>query len=382
MSEAPPAVDLRVLGPLELHVDGAQLPLPGGKPRALLAVLAVNRNRVVAADSIADAIWDSAPPAAYLASLQVFMSTLRRTLRQSAADGQVRITTQPPGYRLTLDDSLIDIGRFGRATVAGNELFRSRRYAEAAEQFRAALGEWSGRALADLRGLRFADDFAAAVEEDRLLTLQARIEADLACGRDAAVVPELTRLTAEHPLREPFWVQLAKALYRLGRQADALAALRRIREVLSEELGIDPGSALREVERQILNQEPLDAPAAAEPTAGSDAGRQPAAMLPTVSDSPVVLSAARVVLPSGDSVPVPTRGLRIGRMDDNDLVIDGEKVSRYHAVVVQVDSGFAINDLRSTNGTTVGVERVVDSRMLRDRDVIRIGGTELIFHAG
>jgi DNA-binding SARP family transcriptional activator len=362
-------VDFRVLGPLEILVDGRPRAMPGGKPKGLLAVLLINRNRVVPSDAIADAIWDGEPPAGYPGILQVYVSTLRKALRTAGADRQAVVTTQAPGYRLLIDDARVDLGRFTRGCAAGNELIRGRRYAEASATLRAALAEWSGQALADLRSLRFAEDFAAAVEEERLVALQARIEADLACGSDSAVVGELTTLTTAHPLREPFWVQLITALYRLGRQADALEASRRIRELLADELGIDPSPALRDLERKILRQEPLDsAPAPASPS-----------MLQTVSETAVVLSTARVVLPSGKAVPVPARGLRIGRMEDNDLVIEGVKVSRYHAVVVPAAHGCAINDLRSTNGSFVGGERVLDSHFLRHGDVIRIGGTELVF---
>src|SRR6478752_1613492 len=333
-------VDFRILGPLDILVDGTSRQMPGGKPKGLLAVLLINRNRVVSADSIADAIWDGDSPASYLGILQVYMSTLRRSLRTAGADGQAVITTQAPGYKLSADDACLDLGRFTRWMAAGNELLRAERFAEASARYRAALAEWSGPALADLRGLRFADDFAAAVEEERLVALQSRIEADLACGMDSAVIGELTTLTGQHPLREPFWIQLITALYRLGRQADALDASR----------------PLRALEQKILRQEPLGvAPPPPSP-----------AMQRTVSETAVVLSTARLVLPTGQSVPIPGRGLRIGRMEDNDLV-------------VEMGGGFAVNDLRSTNGTLVGEQRVLDSHFLRSGDVIRIGGNDLIF---
>ncbi len=363
------AVDFRILGPLDILVDGTSQAMPGGKPKGLLAVLLINRNRVVSADAIADAIWDGDSPASYLGILQVYMSTLRRSLRTAGADGQAVITTQAPGYKLSADDACLDLGRFTRWMAAGNELLRAERFAEASARYRAALAEWSGPALADLRGLRFADDFAAAVEEERLVALQSRIEADLACGMDSAVIGELTTLTGQHPLREPFWIQLITALYRLGRQADALDASRRIRQLLGDELGIDPSPPLRRLEQKILRQESLGvAPPPPSP-----------AMQRTVSETAVVLSTARLVLPTGQSVPIPGRGLRIGRMEDNDLVVEGVKVSRYHAVVVEMGGGFAVNDLRSTNGTLVGEQRVLDSHFLRSGDVIRIGGTDLTF---
>ncbi|HEY5878702.1 MAG TPA: BTAD domain-containing putative transcriptional regulator [Nakamurella sp.] len=364
-----PTLEVRMLGPLELRVDGTALPLPGGKPRALLAAMLISRNRVVPADSLADAIWDGDVPASFLATMQVHVSALRRALRPLSDAGLLTVITQSPGYRVVVDEALVDLGRFGRWARAGNELLAAQRYAEAADRLRAALAEWTGPALADLRGFRFADDFAAAVEEERLVALQARIEADLASGMASAVIGELVTLTGQYPLREPFWIQLITALYRSDRQADALDAARRIRELLDDELGIDPSPALRELERKVLRQE---VPASAAPTPAPSMQR-------TVAETAVVLSRARVRLPSGESLPVPGRGLRLGRMDDNDLVVAGEKVSRYHAVIAETANGFTVTDLRSTNGTHVNDERVLDSHLLRDGDRIRIGGTELVF---
>lgn len=364
-----PILDVRLLGPLELRVDGVPLPLPGGKPKALLAALLVSRNRVVPSDSLADAIWDTEVPTNFLATMQVHVSTLRRALRPLSDPGLLTVTTRSPGYRVVVDEALVDLGRFGRWVRAGNEMLAAQRYTEAAERLRAALAEWAGPALADLRGLRFADDFAAAVEEERLVAVQARIEADLACSMESAVIGELVTLTGQYPLREPFWIQLITALYRSGRQADALDAARRIRELLGDELGIDPSRALRELEQRVLRQEAVGP---AVPLASPSMQR-------TVAETAIVLSRARVRLPSGESLPVPSRGLRLGRMDDNDLVIAGQKVSRYHAVVAETANGFTVTDLRSTNGTHVNEERVVDSHLLRDGDRIRVGGTELVF---
>lgn len=372
-SDQPATLDVRLLGPLELLVGGAPLPLPGGKPRALLATLLISRNRVVPADSLADAIWDGDVPASFLGTMQVHVSTLRRALRPLSDAGLLTVATQSPGYRAVVDDALVDQGRFGRWVRAGNDLLAAQRYAEAAERLRAALAEWTGAALADLRGFRFADDFAAAVEEDRLVALQARIEADLASGNESAVVGELVTLTGQYPLREPFWIQLITALYRSGRQADALEAARRIRQLLDDELGIDPSPALREIEQKVLRQESLG-PAAPAPAAASSLSNQR-----TVAETAIVLSHARVRLPTGETLPVPSRGLRLGRMEDNDLVVAGERVSRYHAVVAETANGFTVTDLRSTNGTHVNDERVVDSHLLRDGDRIRVGGTEIVF---
>ncbi len=365
----PAVVDFRLLGPLEVTVDGVTQLLPGIKPKAVLAVLLINRGRVVSSSAIAEAIWNDNAPAGYSASLQVFMSTLRRALRAVAAAGHV-VTTASPGYRLSVIGDCVDLGRFERSRTLGNEHFAAKRFAEAASLFRAALAEWTGPALADLREFRFAEDFGAAVEEERLATLEARIDADLACGRDSAVIGELATLTGHYPLREPFWIQRITAYYRMGRQADALDASRRIRGLLSDELGIDPSPALQDLERKILRQESLGEPAAR---------GFASTMLETMAELDSRASAARLVLASGQPVPIPAHGLRIGRMADNELILDDLKASRYHAVIVDIGSGFAISDLRSTNGTSVGSSRVLDSQVLRHGDVVRIGSTDLIF---
>ncbi|TKV60981.1 FHA domain-containing protein [Nakamurella flava] len=388
----PAVVDLRVLGPLELRRDGTPVALPGGKPRALLAVLTVNRNRVVSSDGLADAIWDGEPPVNWTASLQVFVSSLRRALRAAEVEPMLTLVTQAPGYRLQIDDALVDAGRFARATLVGSELLRSERYAPAADELRTGLAEWRGPALADLRGRRFADEYAVAVEEDRLLAVQARVDADLACDENAAVIAELRRLTTEHPLREPFWAQLVTALYRLGRQAEALAALRAVREILADELGIDPGAALRRLERVVLAQEPLPAPAGrtrppltAAHLAAAGAGRGASvtgvASAPTVAETALVSGGARVVVltgpTAGRAATVRPAGLRIGRMPDNDLVVTGEKVSRHHAEIRPAGGGYRVVDLRSTNGVHVNGRRIDGDQQLRDGDVLRIGGVEL-----
>lgn len=364
-------VDFRVLGPLQVIVDGAPQQMAGVKPKALLAVLLINRDHVVSSGAIAEAIWNDDAPHGYSASLQVFMSTLRRTLRVLSATGNGVVTTESPGYRLSVRSECVDLGRFERARQQGNEHFAAKRFVDASALYRSALAEWTGPALADLRGFRFAEEFATAVEEERLATLQARIDADLACGRDSAVIGELTTLTGQHPLREPFWAQLMTAYYRMGRQADALDASRRIRALLSDELGIDPGPALQELERKILRQESL--------WESVPSGGPSMDMLQTQTEDDDLLTPGSVVLSSGEVVPIPLRGLRIGRMPENDLVLQDPKVSRYHAVIVDTGSGFAISDLRSTNGVTVTSRRVLDSRVLAEGDVIRIGTSEMIF---
>ncbi|MCM6777324.1 FHA domain-containing protein [Nocardia sp. CDC159] len=368
-------LDVRVLGPVRLLVDGEPVPVGGPKPRALLAALTVNRRRAVSSQALADLVWNEQPPDAYLASLQVFVSNIRKALRNSGVDPASVLRTESSGYRLDIPDDACDLGRFDLARRAGAEAAAVGAHERAARLFGAALDEWSGRALDDLAGLQFADAFAAAMDEERLLAASARIDAEIACGRAASVIGELLATTAAHPLREPLWVQLITALYLSGRQADALDACRRVRAVLADELGIDPGPALIELEKRVLRQEPLDIReiAAVE--------RLAKAMTETVTEHPRPARGGRLLLPGGRTAPIPQGGLRIGRMTDNDLVLDDPKVSRYHAHVQPSRAGLLIRDLQSANGIYVNDRRIDSGAMLTDGDAIRIGATVLRFEA-
>ncbi|MBJ8339555.1 FHA domain-containing protein [Antrihabitans sp. YC3-6] len=368
-----PRVDLRVLGPVQLTVDGQPLAIGGPKPRTMLALLAVNRRRTVPSEAIADAVWDDDPPDAYASSLQVFVSNLRKTLRTAGVDPAALLTTASPGYRLEIADVESDLGRFEAARSAGTKAAESGDQAGAAFFFGAALAEWSGAALADLRGLQFADDFAAAMDEERLLTISARIDADIACGRAAAVVGELVALTTEQPLREPLWGQLVTALYLSNRQAEALDACRRVRAILADLLGIDPSPALVQLEQRVLRQEPL--------TVGSveQAARLAKAMNETIGEIPQAVRRGRLRLDDGRVVAIPADGLRIGRMTDNDLELDDPKVSRYHAQIRPSPAGLLIRDLQSANGVFVQGHQIDGGSILSDGDAIRIGSTMMSF---
>lgn len=364
------ALDFRVLGPMQASLNGAPIRLGGIKPRAVLASLLINANRVVPAESIAVSAWNGDPPDSYLATLQVYVSTLRKVLGAPSHGGNAILETVAPGYRLQVPDGQTDLSRFRKYREHGQILMSSRKVTEAADSFRLALEQWSGSALSDLAGLRFAEEFANALEEERLSTLQWRIQADLECGRHQSLVGELTDLTSRHPLREPLWVQLMLALYRCGRQAEALDAGRRLRFLLGNELGIDPSPMVQDLERRILRQ---DVPA---PPGGSPV---PASVSATMVESDDRPSRALLRDGSGRTTAIPAVGLRLGRDVDNDMILDDAKISRHHAVIVDTGADFVISDLRSTNGTFVGNTRVADSRSLDDSDVIRLGNTELRF---
>jgi predicted ATPase/DNA-binding SARP family transcriptional activator/Tfp pilus assembly protein PilF len=244
-------LQFRILGPIQaLLDDGMAAALGAPKQRGLLALLLVNRRRVVTADQLIDGLWGEEPPASALQSLQVYVHGLRRAL------GAERIETAGRGYRVVVGEDELDLDRFERTLGRGRAALEAGRPDDAADDLRDALAVWRGPALADLpEEMRRAAE-AERLEELRLTALELRFDAELACGRHDTVVAELESLTAEHPYRERFLEQLLLALYRCGRQAEALEVYRKAREALAEDLGLDPSPALQELERAILRQEP------------------------------------------------------------------------------------------------------------------------------
>jgi predicted ATPase/DNA-binding SARP family transcriptional activator len=254
-------IEFRVLGPVAAVGEDGPLALGAPKQRALLAFLLLNANTVVARDRLVDALWGSAPPASAVSSLQVYVHGLRKAL------GAERIARHGAGYRLPLEPEELDLARFDRLVERAARALASGRAADAAEDLRHALGLWSGGPLADLAGEPVHETEAPRLEERRLRALELMHDAALALGSHDALVPELERLIAAEPYRERFRAQHALALYRAGRQVDALAAVRAARELLVEELGVDPGPELQELERKMLRHDPAlaapDAPAPA-----------------------------------------------------------------------------------------------------------------------
>jgi DNA-binding SARP family transcriptional activator len=237
-----------LLGPVEATIDGAPVSLPAAKPRALLALLLLNANRVVSTGQLVDELWGERPPETATKALQGYVSQLRKAL------GADRVLTKPPGYSLRVGDGELDVDRFEQLVSEGRELLATDPKA-ASKRLREALALWRGPPLAEFTE-PFARDAGARLEDSRLAALEDRIEADLALGRHATLVPEVEDLVAREPLRERPRGQLMLALYRSGRQADALDLYRRTRETLIDELGIEPSPALQELERRILRQDP------------------------------------------------------------------------------------------------------------------------------
>src|SRR5499427_4753257 len=243
-----------ILGPLEVSRAGRAVPLGGPRQRAVLALLLLEANRVVSMDRLAEDIWAGHPPEGWVTTLQTYVSHLRQALepdRARGAAGEV-LVTRDRGYLLLVDRGHLDAALFDEGFTAGRAMLDAGRYAEAAQALRKALELWRGPVLANLADYAFTRPEAARLEELRLAAVEARIDADLALGRHDRLTAELEQLAAEHPLRERLHAQLMLALYRCGRQADALAAYRRTRALLAAELGIDPGEPLERLHAAVL----------------------------------------------------------------------------------------------------------------------------------
>jgi DNA-binding SARP family transcriptional activator len=258
---------LEILGPLRVLDGDGEISLGGAQQRAVLAILAVHRGEAVSMDWLVDLLWDERPPESAAKTVQVYVSRLRKVLGESA------VLTGPAGYALGPAIEEIDADRFAALADSGAHALEAGDAAQAADQLREALALWRGPALADFAYAGFAQAEVERLQGLRLAALEERIDADLALGREVALVPELEALVREQPTRERLRGQLMLALYRSGRQADALTSYREGRAALREELGLEPGPALRELEQAILAQDPaLGAPRARRPVAVARAG--------------------------------------------------------------------------------------------------------------
>jgi DNA-binding SARP family transcriptional activator len=251
-------MEFRILGPVEVWNGAQRLDLGGLKPRALLAVLLLEANRVVSTDRLIDQLWGEAPPSTARNLVQVYVSRLRQALHQSSDPSAAApvLATRPSGYLLRVEPGELDLDRFEgccaearQATVAGD-------LEGAAERWRAALALWRGPALAGSASEVLQCSTAPRLEEARLIALEERLEIDLRLGRHAQLVGELEALVASHPGHERLRRQLMLALYRSGRQAEALTVYRDTRQLLAEELGLEPSLALQQLERAILRADP------------------------------------------------------------------------------------------------------------------------------
>ncbi len=353
-----------MLGPLEATVDGVPVPLGGPKQRVVLATLLLDANHVVSVDRLVDVVWGEEAHDGATSTLQVYVSNLRKALGPDEV-----ILTQRPGYLVRADPAQLDllefedrVGRARIATEAGDS-------ALAAEEYSAALALWRGRPLSDLADDTRLDAELARLTSARHAVVTERIDADLARGDHASVTAELEALVRDHPLDERLRLQLMLALYRAGRQAEALAVYADARQVLVEELGIEPGPQLRELEGRVLAQDPtlLDPS-----TFGVDRDSTTA----TRRREPVV-AAGRLAL-DGRQHDLDRAVTTIGRASDRAIVVDDPEVSRRHAEIRRAGDRYVLADNGSTNGTRVNGE-VVTQVELQDGDEIGVGSAVLRF---
>jgi DNA-binding SARP family transcriptional activator len=301
--------EFRLLGPLEALIDGNSVNLAAAKPRALLALLLLNRNRVVPTEALIDELWGDEPPARATKTLQVYVSQLRKEL------GPERLLTRAPGYELRVAEDELDVDRFEKLAAEARERLAVGDAAGAVEGMRRALDLWRGRALLEFRE-PFAERAAARLEDLRLAAVEDLLFAALETGEAAGIVPELEELVASHPLRERPRELLMLALYRAGRQADALELFRRTRELFVSELGIEPGASLRELEQAMLRQDKalFGIPRAqrASPMSPDDARprgrRAPWTLVAVAALAAAAVVAALLVRDGGTSSPPTTPG--------------------------------------------------------------------------
>ena len=357
-------MEYRILGPVEAHDDGQPLPLGGPKQRALLAMLLLQANRPVSRDRLIEGLWGEQAPPSAAHSLDGYVSRLRRTL------GAGRIERRPPGYVLHVEPDELDLHRFESLVEDARKAASAGRVDQATGRFAEALRVWRGQALADIVFEPFAGFEAERLEERRLAVREEWIEVRLALGEGTGLVPLLEDLVREHPFRERPIGQLMLALYRSGRQTDALAVFTGARHRLATELGLEPGSELRSLEQRILQHNP-----ALNPPRGGVADRRPHSSRLLAAVAGVVLAAgaaAGVVLATRGTTRPPSPSGATSRL----LLLDSDsarvtKTTGLPGLPTSVAVGFG--SLWIADPNTQAVERISPtSRVVVDR--VPIGG--------
>ena len=367
-------VVVSILGPLDVQIDGIPITIAGPKQRAVLAALAVRANQVVSTDALIGAVWGDEAPDGADHSLQQHVSALRKLLAADRPTGSPGIlSTRDPGYVLHADH--VDAHEFERLAQIGFDATAAARLGDARAAFDAALACWRGPVLADIPDSPTMSALAVRLEEQRLAVRESRFDALLAAGEARQLVAELEHLVAEFPFRERLRGQLMLALYRSGRQTEALAAFQEARRVLIDELGIEPSAALRALEQAILLQ-------------SDDLEPGPPASRPAPADPMFAtfrLDAEHtggVELPDGQFVLLPEGPVVLGRDPLAPIRLVDSRVSRRHAEIATVGGSSTLSDLQSTNGTTVNGSALTADHVLRDGEVISLGGVELRYRAG
>lgn len=363
-----PSVEFRILGPLEVLVNGAPIALGGSKQRALLAHLLCEPNRVQSISHLVGAIWDEDPGDAARSKLQVHISNLRKALSPAAAVlGKDPVVTQAPGYKIQVANDQSDLLAFEEHTRAARKNLASTDFMRASFRYGEALALWRGEPLGDLTDDFFVRPVVARLRAARKEALVGRMEADLALGRHKDLVGELSGLAAANPLDERVLGLLMVALYRSGRQADSLSTFAAYRRRLADDLGLDPGQALCDLETQILAQDPnLESPRPG----------QLDTAIPTLLRSTLARHVAHLMV-DGDRFDLDRPVVTIGRRSDQDLVLKDPHASRQHGVIKRDAGGFRYQDT-SSNGTRIN-GNYLNEHVLESGDELLIGNTTLVF---
>src|SRR6266540_3261491 len=355
-------MEFRILGPLEIVDENGPITLHRGKEQALLCFMLLHPNELLPSDRLIDELWEGRTPPTAPKILQNAVSQLRKAL------GDGRLETRRPGYVFHLAPGELDLERF-------EQLRREGRH-------RDALALWRGPPLVDLREERFADDARRRLEELRVATLEDRVDDDLAAGRHAQLVPELEQLVREHSLHERLHGQLMRALYAAGRQADALEAYRRARRVLSDELGLEPGPQLQELERKILTQDPALTPPAPAPRRTPALGSRRRRLWVVAAVGAVVVAALVVGIlaaTGGESPPILATKNSLAAIDPHNNKVVGV------VPIGDTPRGVAVGEGRVwTANAGEGTVSMVDPRELHVIRTIGVGAaaTDLVIADG
>ena len=360
------ALSFRLLGPLEVRDrDGRELPLGAGRQRALLAVLLLHANEAVSTDRLVDELWGERPPATAAKIVQNRVAYLRRAL------GNGHLVTAGHAYRLEVPPGSLDRDRFEALVSEGSGALAAGDAQGAADRLREALALWRGRALDEFAYEGFARDEIARLEELRLVATEERVDADLALGLHAELVAELEDLVRTHPLRERLRRQLMLALYRSGRQADALTAYRDARARLTDELGLEPGEELQQLEREILTHDPALAPPrhAARTPRRRGLGRRRLALWTVAALLAAAAIAVAAVRLTGGATPVRVVADSVAIVDPRTNHVIGDVRVGSRPIAIAAGSG-AIWVANADDGT---ISRI-DPRSRKVVDVIGVGG--------
>lgn len=359
-----------VLGPLRVERGGVEVDVGGPRQRLLLAALLLSANRTVSVDRLIDMLWGESPNDRAQSTLHVYVAKLRRAL--GTAEGERGpLETVRPGYRLNLEPAQLDLLEFHAMAGQAREMMATGNLDRASELFRKALSLPRGVLLADLADEEFVFREEQAYQRTLMSVTADAYDCEIRRGHHGEVLGELERRAAENPLDERLCTLLMIALYRSGRQVDALATYGRLRTTLAEDLGIEPGPEIQDLELKVLNHDP----ALATGRYGSHIEEAP----PTVTRSSRVAAPGAYLVLEGQKIPLNRVVTTIGRLPDRHVVVRDSDASRQHAEIRRTAEGHVLVDLGSTNGTSVNGQ-IVSSHLLSDADEIEIGETTLEFH--